>query len=205
MTLARQHHEPDRGRNSLHRHDDLGDHNSLPPCIPVSDRMLIDVENESGARPDDLDLRDPGNEHVLNRHWFHEGRWRDWRLSAHVQPSVAADPTLHRSVFAQDEHEPKDLAQFQPAQPPSRVRAVVAGASNRIPSAGHDYSVFHSSRGGVESRHALDRKPSGDTGGGSLAERACAELPRNDRPHRLAGVAPGPREALCQTQPTLNS
>ena len=140
MTLARQHHEPDRGLDRLHRHDDLGDYDPFLCNIPVSDRMLIDVENEPGARHDDLDLRDPGNEHVLNRHWFYEGRWRDWRLSAHVQPSVASDPTLHRSVFAHDEHEPKDLVQFQPAQPPSRVRAVVAGASNRIPRAGHDYS-----------------------------------------------------------------
>ena len=127
MTLAlHQRHAPqaqfahshaDSQRYRLHRHDDLGYHDSFLSGLPVSDRVLIDVENEPGARPDDLDLPDSRNEHVLNGHWFHEGRGWNWRLSAHGQPSVVADSTLQRGLFARDERGPKNLTQFQSGLP----------------------------------------------------------------------------------------
>lgn len=58
-------------------------------------------------------------------------------------------------------------------------------------------STISSSCGGVEG-HALERKPSGVTSGVNSEGCACANPPSIDRPHRQAGIKPGPHDSISQ-------
>lgn len=110
-----------------------------------------------------------------------------------VSPWVASTSSDHRNQFA-----------WYAGQDRPSTLSVSDGALSSVSTLGRDGAFSdaglaapsESSSCGLVEGHDLERKPSGDTSGGSLSGCACALPLGNDRPQRPASIKPGPHDSF---------